>query len=129
MIFAIATFLVTRLGVNSELALKIARWIFIGIIAVILFITVFIIFKACDGSTTIDEEQIQKINQANEKERKEELKKILVENEETIKTIDNRNISIEEKIREADKKIVEAKNNGRDVTSEELECILLENCQ
>lgn len=89
----------------------------------------------------IDEAAIQKINRANEQQRKEELRKVVVENEDVVKTVDNRtelqNLDIvtktreiDQKVTEADKGIVEAKKQGKDITGPELECLLIPaNCQ
>jgi uncharacterized membrane protein YhiD involved in acid resistance len=107
--------------------------------AFLLLVLVVMAFKSCGKrEVKIDENQIQKINQANEKERKAELEKIINDNAEIIKTTDERsNIAetnriererlTDEKIKEVDKKIVEVKAQGKDVTSAELECMLTGN--
>jgi len=109
--------------------------------AVAVLIVVIFVYRACHKRAQIDEASIQKINKANEAERKAELSKVISENADTIKTVDERNTIAEAdetqrnaqiwaKVDEADKKIAEAKAaTGRDVTSAELECILVpENC-
>jgi Co/Zn/Cd efflux system component len=105
----------------------------------VLLLLPFLLLRGCGGSPVIDQEQINKINSANEKERKAELQKVIEDNQETISTVDNRttiaetnvverNRLIDEKIKEVDKKIAEAKHQGRDVTAQELECLLTGNC-
>lgn len=98
-------------------------------------------FSLCSrNKPKIDLETVNKINSANEKERKLELQKVIEQNADTVRTVDNRttvaetnvverNKKIDEKIAEVDKKIQEAKAGGKDVSSEELECILTGNCQ
>lgn len=108
----------------------------------ILLLVIIIGFRSCGKrEVKIDEEQIQKINNANEKERKKELEKIIFENSNTIKTVDERteivNVNVvererelDQKIAEVDKKIAESKSQGKDVSSAELECLLVpENCK
>jgi hypothetical protein len=109
--------------------------------AFLLLVLVVMAFKSCGKrEVKIDENQIQKINQANEKERKAELEKIINDNAEIIKTTDERsNIAeinrvererlTDEKIAEVDKKIEAAKSQGKDVTSAELECMLTGDCK
>lgn len=107
----------------------------IGLAALIIFIWVAGFTDSCGGST-IDQEELQKINSAERKERLQELDKNVRENLDTLKTVDGRNVatetSVQEReaiianiVREGDRKVEEAKRQGRDVTSEELECVLL----
>ena len=104
-----------------------------------LLLAIVFVFRSCGKKASIDQEQINKINAANEKERKAELQKVIEENQEVVATVDNRttiaetnvverNRLIDEKIKEVDKKIAEAKQQGHDVTAEELECLLTGNC-
>lgn len=121
-----------------------AHWRLVAVClgAFLLLILVVMAFRGCGKrEVKIDEEQIQKINQANERERKAELQKVIEENQEVIKTVDERsNLAevnrverervIDEKIKEVDKKIADAKSQGKDVTQEELKCLLIpENCR
>jgi preprotein translocase subunit SecF len=103
----------------------------------VILLTVILFFSFCGKSGGIDQESINKINSANEAERKQELREVIEKNADTVKTVDNRtaitetnieqrNQEIEAKIKQADKKILEAKSQGRDVTAEELEKCLLE---
>lgn len=134
------TKLITHFGVGAYKAQFIA-WGIIVVLAIVLILTVVFGLKSCFKKTPkIDEQQIQKINQANEKERKAELEKIITENADVVKTVDNRsavadvnvearNEAIDAKIKAADKAIADAKSNGKDVTAAELECMLIpENC-
>ena len=102
----------------------------------ILLVSVFLVYDGCKAKPTIDLETVNKINNANEKEAKEELTKkvqesadVIVQAEETTRnvelTVDERNRLIQEKIAEAEKKVAEAKNQNRDVTQEELQCLLV----
>lgn len=120
---------------------KYKKWFIYAGIGIVLLITIFWVKSCFTKEVKIDQEQIQKINSSIEKERKEELRKVIEENSDVIKTVDERNtISetnikernkiIEEKVKEADKKIEESKRSNGDVTSEQLECILLpEKCK
>lgn len=107
-------------------------------VLLVILLLPFLWLRGCSKPPVIDEEKINKINSANEKERKAELQKVIEENQEVIETVDNRttiaetnvierNRVIDEKVKEADKAIAEAKKRGRDVTAEELECLLTGN--
>jgi len=114
-----------------------------SIIAIVLVLGLVIgFFKSCGRKTVkIDQESINKINSENRKEREAELQKVVEENSDVVNTVDNRtaiaetntierNRLIEEKVKAVDAKIAEAKQQGRNVTQEELECLLVpENCQ
>lgn len=115
------------------------NWKIVLPIVAVIVIVLFLFSKCGSKPPTIDLEKVDKINRANETERKKELQAIIEENQEVIRTVDNRsamtdvhvaerNREIDAKIKEADKAIIEAKKNGRDVTQEELECILVGNC-
>jgi hypothetical protein len=121
----------------------IAHWRLVLTIAAIiaLLIAVIVLYRSCKKTAKIDLETVDKINNGNRAERMKELQKIIEENSEVIKTVDNRsnvaevnvverNREIDAKIKEADKKILEAKEQGKDITQEQLECILTgEMCQ
>lgn len=107
-------------------------------------VAVILVNRACSkpkGIDIKDVEAIDKINRGNETERRKQLEKVIVENQEVISTVDERNTIAAEseaekqaaiwaKINDADAKIAEAKRQGRDVTQDELECILVpENCK
>lgn len=141
MIILIANLLVNTLGMDFNKALRFAKWLFIGLVAlIILFVGIFV-YRACKPQVKIDEEKISKINKANEKERREELKVIVTENADVIKTNDNRTLEteqsieareklIDEKVKEVDAKINEIRQQKGDVSQEELICLLQpETCQ
>lgn len=124
------------IAIITAFLIKYKKWFLYAGIGIILLISIFWLKSCFTKEIKIDQEQIQKINSQNEKERKEELKKVIEENSTVIKTVDERNeISetninernkvIQEKIQEADRKIQEAKKIDGNVTSSELECILI----
>ncbi len=115
---------------------------FIIAVGVLLLLIIIFSFRGCGSKTVkIDEDTINRINKGNEKERKAELEKVILENSDVVKTVDERsniaetnvierNRLLDEKIKEVDKKIAESKANGKDVTQAELICLLQpENCQ
>lgn len=84
---------------------------------------------------TIDQASLDKVNAADKATRDAELKKKIEDNQEVVSTADNRTklteveaekrqSEIDKKVAEADKKVEEAKQQGHDVTAEELHCIL-----
>ncbi len=111
--------------------------------AIIVLILLIVAFRSCGGKKEIkiDEAALQKVNSVNRIEREQELKEIITENLEVIKTIDNRTVltdvvieqrnrEIAAKVKEADAKITEAKQQGKDVSSAELQCLLIpEDCE
>jgi hypothetical protein len=110
--------------------------------AIVLLVLVILFYKTCGHKkASIDLETVNKINNANEQERKAELRKTIEENQTVVNTVDNRTTiaetsvserdrQIEAKVKEADARIAEAKQQGRDVTQEELQCILVpEDCK
>lgn len=121
----------------------VANWrkVAIALAVVIVLFSVAALWRACKPKDKIDGANIQKINSVDRKERVEEIERVLTENSNVVKTVDNRttiaetnvverNRELDEKIKDADRKIAEAKKAGGDITSEQLECILIpENCQ
>jgi regulatory protein YycI of two-component signal transduction system YycFG len=140
MIFAIATFLANSFGLNFDTARKWTTRGLYAVAALILLLVVILLFKKCGGSkATIDENAIQKIITANEIERKKELTKVIEDHSEVVTTADNRSTIAETNVIERDRKIAEkvkqandaitaAKQQGRDVTGPELECLLTNQC-
>jgi cell division protein FtsN len=106
-------------------------------IALGVLVLVVLFYKACGHKkASIDLETVDKINRADEKDRKAEVRKTIEENQTVVQTVANtttiaetdvaeRDKAIEAKVKEADAKIVEAKQQGRDVTQQELQCILV----
>lgn len=100
-------------------------------------VLVILFYKACGHKkATIDLDTVNRINNANEKERKAELRKTIEDNATVVSTVDNRttiaetNVAerdrlIEEKVKAANAEIQKAKQQGRDVTQDELQCILV----
>ncbi len=111
--------------------------VIVGIVLLILVITT---FKSCGKKASIDLESLNKINSANEATRKKELQSVIEKNQDVVSTVDNRSTiaethvaeqtkAIDAKVKAVDQKIIEAKNQGHDVTAEEIECMLIpENC-
>lgn len=136
MITILASYLTGWFGLEILKAQKIVKYSLI-VLAIIVVLFVAISFKAClTPQPKIDEQTIQKVNSENERVRKEELKQIIEENSEVIKTVDERttiaetNIEerdklINQKIAEVDKKLEQIKNNKGEVTSDELQCLLV----
>jgi preprotein translocase subunit SecF len=140
--FAIAKFISNLFGWDIG---KVQRWVFWIVVGLILILCVSIGLwaKSCWSAhkLKVSNAQLEKINKANEKERKEELQKVVDDNADVIKTVDNRTEIVntdvyerqrasQERIAEADKQIEAAKAQGRDVTQEELECLLVpDHCQ
>lgn len=136
MLLALINLLMNLFGIDFARARRLAL-IAVAVAVLLVLIGFVALFRSCGKrQVKIDESQIQKINQANERERKLEIEKVILENANTIKTVDERttiaetnvverNRLLDEKIKDADKKIAEAKQQKGDVTSEELEKILL----
>jgi hypothetical protein len=111
----------------------------VGVVLVVGFTISF--FRSCQRARIkIDQESINKINSANEAERKKELQKVIEDNADVVQSVDNRsalaetnvverNREIDARVKAASEKIEEAKRRDGHVSSEELECILVpENC-
>lgn len=112
------------------------RAILIGLGITVVLVSVMLVYDRCKSKPKIDQESITKINNANEDRRKEELKKVIEANAGVIKSdtedtalvnleVEKKNAEIDKKVEEADQKVQEAKQRGQDVTSEQLECILV----
>lgn len=132
--FEIIASLFRRLGLYPR--------IIIGVVALVLLIVLIGSVRSClRPKPKIDLERIERINKANETERRKEIEKVVLENLETTRTVDERTTLaeqnaverdrvIDEKIDQVNQKIAEAKRDGKDVTSEQLECLLVpENCK
>lgn len=112
-----------------------AKLVSVGVVLLIIVIGV-VTYKCSHRPAKIDLETVNKINNANEKERKAELQKVIEDNADVVRTVDNRsavtevnvverNRAIDDKIKAVDAKIAEAKSQGRDVTQDELNCLLI----
>lgn len=139
MILWIAKYIAGWFGIDTTKAQRIVV-VSLLVIGVLMVGFIALQVKSCfHKKPSIDLDTVNRINTANESQRKKELEKVIFENQEVIKTVDERtnladvNIverekAIDEKIKQVDAKIQEAKANGKDVTSAELECILTGNC-
>lgn len=117
MIFAIANLLMKLLGLDFETAIKYARLALIAIVGLILLITTVFIFKACDSPPQLNEKQIQKVQQAIEKQERDEMVETLAQIEVETKGIDaNLANADNEKL----KAFIEARDKARSMTNEEL---------
>lgn len=140
MIFWISKLIASWFGLDISVVQKrvlLAFMILAGIIVIVIGLRI----KSCVvPSPKIDIKNVDKINRANETERKKELETLIVNNQSTVKTVDGRNAIAElneaekqaaifAKIREADEKIARAKAEGRDITGPELECLLAKVCE
>lgn len=131
------TYLALKLFVLNALGWLQANWRIVLGVFLLLFVLIFVL-KACNrpAKVKIDESQIQKINSENRAERIKELTEVVEANADVIKTVDERtelvdvaaearNAEVDARVKKADEKIQEAKANGKDVTAEELENLLL----
>lgn len=112
------------------------------VIAIVLLLLIIFAYRGCTKKNVkIDLETVDKINNGNRKEREAELQKTIENNADVVRTADNRTAItdtnvverdriIAEKVKAADAEILKAKSEGRDVTAQQLECLLVpENCQ
>lgn len=139
MFFGIVTLLTNLFGLEFE---KARKFVSIGLVVVILLIIAIsgLWLRSClKKPAKLDIKNIEKINKANEAERRAELQKVIEQNADVVKTVDGRNAIAEQdeaskqaaiwaKINDADEKIQAAKSQGRDVTGPELECMLMGAC-
>lgn len=117
MIFAIANLLMKLLGLDFETAIKYARLALIAIVGLIVLITTVFIFKACNRPPKLNEKQIQKVQQAIEKQERTEMVETLAQIEVETKQIDaNLANADNEKL----KAFIEARDKARSMTNEEL---------
>lgn len=110
--------------------------------AIALLLLIVFAYRGCKSKTAkVDLETVDKINSKNAAEAKKEVRDLVEENINVTTTVDNRTTLaeanaverdrlIEEKIKVVNQQIAEAKNQGRDVTQEELQCLLVpSDCQ
>jgi uncharacterized membrane protein YhiD involved in acid resistance len=117
MIFAIANLLMKLLGLDFETAIKYARLALIAIVGLIVLITTVFIFKACNRPPKLNEKQIQKVQQAIEKQERTEMVETLAQIEVETKQIDaNLANADNEKL----KAFAEARKRARELTNEQL---------
>lgn len=135
MILSIAKFIVGLTGWDIS---KVQRWVFWILVSLAGLIVLFIAlqFRSCGKSDpVVTPEAVAKINAADEKARKEALRETVVENQTVVSTVDNRTTianadqeqrdrEIAARVEQLDKKVEEAKRQGRDVTGDDLHCWL-----
>jgi uncharacterized membrane protein YhiD involved in acid resistance len=115
----------------------IAHWRIVAAVGGVL-ILVLVVNSFCNKkpSVKIDNEAAEKLSKQNEADRKKDLQVIVEANADKIKTVDERtelqninvverNREIDAKVEEVNKKIEAEKAKGGEVTSEELQCILV----
>lgn len=122
MITGLIFFLTSKLGLGEALAVKIARVTFIAVViaAVVAAVLLFSQVRSClKPQPKIDLESIEKINKANERERRDELQKVIANVDEERKLTDDKIREIEDRVEEARKK--------KPITAEELEKLIEEN--
>lgn len=140
----IATFIAKLLGVSD--VFKVTKWIKIALVLLAAFLAFAVLWKLWrvinpKPVLKVDQVETQRLNAADEKTRKQALQDVVEKNQDVVKTVDERtelqnvnavekNREIDAKVAAADKAIADAKAQGRDVTEEELSCLLIpENCK
>jgi hypothetical protein len=131
------TLLAIKLFLQNALGWAYANWRILVGVFLLIFVFAFVL-RQCNRppKVKIDEAQIQKINSENRAERIKELTEVVEANADVIKTVDERtelvevaaearNQEVDARVKKADEKIQEAKREGKDVTAEELEALLL----
>lgn len=128
---------------------KVQRWVIgIGIVLLaILLISVGLWVRSCVSShraahaLKVQQEQLAKINSANEQEKKAALQQVIQDNSDVVTTVNQRNViadsdetqrnlDINQKVQDAAEKVAAAKAQGGDVTGPQLDCMLTgANCQ
>lgn len=134
------TYLAIKLFILSALSFVQRHWrLFAG--GVLLLAALLFIYRACGPKPVkVDEAALSKINSENAAERRKALEETIYDNAETVKTVDERTTiaesnvvemqrEVDKKVAEADKKIEAAKKQGKDVTAEDLECLLTGVCE
>lgn len=103
----------------------------------VLLLIVFLSFRSCGKKEAkIDHEAIQKVNSANKAEARQQVREMVEENLEVVEAVGNRTVLaeanaverdrlIEEKVHDADAKVNAIKDQGGNVTQEQLQCILV----
>lgn len=142
MIFFVANFLSNLLGWDLTKTLKRVQLglIILGLIAIA---AAGLWIRSCvtRHNAKLDQKAIEKINKADRTERLQELSKVVTENSDVTKTVDQRNTiaevnetekqaQVNAKVLELDEQVQAAKKGGHDVTGSELDCMMTkENCQ
>lgn len=141
MILLIAKFLTWAFKIDLQKAQHIAMYAVIGLAAAIL-LTVVISLRGCSSkSAKVDLDTVNKINNGNATEVRNQVREMVEDNAEVTTTVDNRttiaetnvverNRLLDEKVKAVEQKINQAHAEGRNVTQEELQCELVpSDCQ
>lgn len=88
MIFATANLLMKLFGLNFDTALKYARLVLLAIVGLIVVTITIFVFKACNRPPKLNEKQIQKVQQAIDKQERTEMVETLAQIEVEQKNID-----------------------------------------
>lgn len=117
MIFALANLLMRVLGIDFDKALKYARLVFIAVVGLVVLVTAIFVFKACNRPPKLNEKQIQKVQQAIDKQERTEMVETLAQIEVEQKNIDaNLAKSDTEKLKAFD----EARKKAQSLSNEQL---------
>ena len=134
------------LSILSWVVLKVRQnWRFVCVAAAIcvFLIAIGLIYRSCTRpvpKAQVDLKTVEAINKQNREERLKALEKTIQENADVVETVDrrstiaaedeaSRNAAIWAKIAEVNEKVEAARLQGRDVSQEELECMLVpEHC-
>lgn len=117
-------------------------YVLAAVVAFVLFVYLIVGLNSCGKNTppVFTPESLNKINSAEREQIDKVVREVITENTEAKHTVDNRTATseaeaerlkqeVDEKARKAAEKVIEARNQGRDVTAEELECIVLGSCK
>lgn len=141
MIFWISGLLVSWFDFTPATAAKWGKRIFVGLIVLAVLAIGLLYFSCIRGENkpqVIKEETLQKTKTADRQELQKEFQKVVDDNSEVVRTVDNRSTIAEvnaiernriadDKARQAADAVIAARIQGRDVTAEELECLLTGN--
>lgn len=140
MIFWISGLLVSWFGLTPATAAKWGKRIFVGAIILAVLLVGLIIVKCSgrDSPKVINEETLSKVKNADRQTIQKEFQTIIDNNADVVRTVDNRSTVAEvnavernrladDKARQAADAVIAARLQGRNVTAEELECLLTGN--
>lgn len=118
MIFALATLLIKIFGFDFEKALRVARWILVGVVAVVVLVASVFVFRSCNGrKVKLNEKQIQDAKIAIAENDRQAMEKVLVESEVAEKQIDGNLVNAKTETVNA---IADAKQKAATMTNDEL---------
>ncbi len=118
MIFAIATLLIKIFGIDFDKALRVARWVLVGVVAVVVLVASVLVFRSCGGrKVKLNEKQIQDAKIAIAENDRQAMEKVLVESEVAEKQIDGNLVNAKTETVNA---IADAKQKAATMTNDEL---------